>query len=380
MCHWFLAALLLGQTDGPGVEAEQFLRLMHAAHAPLRDVAFVFEGRSGPIEPADHAGADPVVFREISEEYQGDFAYRAADEASLLDVFRRSYEGWRVRETRKLIGLFQRVCTESTLEPDRPGGEASTRPGSAGSLNMPGSPVRIFHVWYFNAMTDARAAGYEFLGWEDQGGHRCLKVQFNAAPGPAGPDPEELPRVRFWIDMDRGGHPLRIDYLRGQVTRMRTVDIQLTQVPLPNAEPIWFPVAGTTEIFPYAGLRGPYKRPVAAEVYSVVNGTIRINQGLPDRLFRIDHGDRNLAGRDLPQTPALERLRKTFRKPPPRNDPAGIAARLEKQLAEADAESERVTAPSPAAARARRTWTAQILLTACGALAIGIGAWKLRTR
>jgi hypothetical protein len=61
--------------------------------------------------------------------------------------------------------------------------------------------------------------------------------------------------------------------------------------------------------------------------------------------------------------------------PPIRTDPAGVQERLDRNLAEADRQSERLIASSPA----RQAWDwpllIQIILTSVGTISLGVAGW-----
>jgi hypothetical protein len=213
--------------------------------------------------------------------------------------------------------------------------------------------------------------GYRFLGWEDVGGHHCLKVQFDEVYGlPDGI--AERPTVRYWIDLERGGHPLKVEFRRGDKIRMRTAKIELEQVTGSDGRDYWFPVRGVTYVYP-ALVSGYVDRPVAYEVYKVLDGTVRFNQNLPDSFFTLDWKGA------VPENRQLATRRKEFRKPIRRSDPEGIKRQLENDLASANQQSEELEASSQA--RARWSWSAlaQVTFASVGVvflMAVGIWRWR----
>ncbi len=176
--------------------------------------------------------------------------------------------------------------------------------------------------------------------------------------------------------MARGGHPLKVEFTRGEAVRMRSVGIQLSQIEMADGRPVWFPVRGRTESFPMEG--GRYQNgdgPAGVEAYFIVDGTVRFNQGLKDEVFSVDWKG------DLPASDAWKKTAKAFPKPTRRNDPAGIKEGLDRQLAEADADAEQIRASSPA----RRAWDGatalQTTLAASGIIALmGVVLWRWKTR
>ena len=363
----------------PDVDAAQFARLMAALHSEVRDVSFVFEGSDFRVPPGRTVAEalrapDP---ENHGTTYQGLYAYRD-DGATLLDSFVNHYgteeddaELW---TTHRTIAIYDQKKSAVSRYPALRGEQPVVEPGGAGSLNENGSPERIVYYWYFKAFEQAGPAGYgyEFQGWEEVDGHRCLRVQFDEMYG-ATDRPPDRPVVRFWIDMERGGHPLKVVFTRGETIRMQSVGIQLDHLVLPGGERMWFPVSGRTETFGELGrTRG---KAVLIETYYVLDGTVRVNEGLPDRVFSVDYEG------GLSETPALTQARRGFRVPQPRMDPEGIRERLESKLAVANAQADEIRATSPA----RRAWNgtrvAQAVFAVLGISVLaygGIQMWRRR--
>jgi hypothetical protein len=159
---------------------------------------------------------------------------------------------------------------------------------------------------------------------------------------------------------------------------MRTKGVQLEKFPIGREASVWFPVRGITETFPL--LRGERlgTDPSLVELHTLVDGTVRFNQGLPDEYFTVTWKGKRL------ETPKLNQTAKTFPKPSPRNDPEGIRQRLDAHLIRADVQAAQLEAPSPE----RKGWdwvfVSQIALTVVGAVVVtGALGWKLmssRTR
>ena len=235
--------------------------------------------------------------------------------------------------SRKLEVILGNKLSRVDQFPDQRNERPTVGGGGAGVLNHTGSPERIHYSWFFLTLKDPAAKGYEFLGWEDVGGHRCLKVQLDEVWG-LPEHMEDRPTIRFWIDMERGGHPLRIDFRKGEKVRMRTADIELQRVPGPDGRERWFPVRGVTYVFPFPGPNMTRSGRWDTRTYAVIDGTVRFNQNLPDAFFTLDWKGA------LPENESLATRRKVFRKPPRRNDPEGIKVRcLREELAEADQQS-----------------------------------------
>jgi hypothetical protein len=370
--------ILLAGVDGVDVGPAEFARLIEGLHADVADVTFVYEGWMRGIPPGTNVEEDMNTGpsgRAGGMAYQGGYSFRA-DGATRLDSYLdyvRDDSAHKSFSSRKLEVVLDQKLSLVDQFPDQRNELPTVRAGGSGVLNHTGSPERIHYSWFFRALKDPAARRYEFLGWENIGGHRCLIVQFDEVWGM----PEQMvdrPTIRFWIDMERGGHPLQIEFRRGEKYKMRTAGIQLERLAGADGRERWFPVRGVTYVYPFPG-PNYVDRPVAYETYMVLQGTVRFNQKLPDKFFSLDWKG------SLPEDEKLAIRRKEFRKPPRRNDPDGIKQHLGRALADADEQSKQLEASSEA--RDPWSWTTvgQAGFAALGAftiLVVGIHRWKRR--
>lgn len=258
---------------------------------------------------------------------------------------------------------------------DRTPGRIIETAGGPGLLDRPCSPERILFFWFFKEAVFDRYR-FEDRGWEDVEGHPCRKVSFHVDVGPAHARREEV----FWIDLERGGHPLRMDVLQGGQLASRTHSIRLEQTHPSDGAVFWLPRSGITESYSWNGnLR---REPVFREAYHVVKGSVRINRGYPDRVFTA-RWDGTVAGAS-----ALDPARRAFTAalaqqpasdPPPRTDPEGVAEELERRLAEADSQAAMIEVSNSARVEWWRTLVAQGLAIGLGGALIGV-AILLRRR
>lgn len=356
-----VASLLILQTaSDESWDAAHFRRVMDSLHAPVRDVTCVFEG-----------GMEWLEKNQGSSRYQGLYSFRA-DGATLLDVFnydsRTDKPGMR-SVTAILNGhstATSQVIDVGTLNPERGGAHP-------GMLNKPGSAERILYYWFFRTLPDA-AYGYKFLGWEIINRHKCLKVQFYQVPESALAKTKDKPIVRFWIDLERGGHPLRIEFHSGDNLVMRTDVSDLRKHPVADGSIVWLPVRAETNAFAYDTGKSVVRntnKPYIRETYAIVDGSVLINQGLNDKYFTLD------LERTLPQIGSLQSFQRTIREVPAlRTDPVGVKLRLDEQLAKADQQSKQLEASAAAREDWDMTTVLQSVLLGSGLLAIGIAGFK----
>jgi len=348
---------LLGAVPEGQIDADQFARLIQGLHSEIRDVSLVYEGRiEYPMARTKNQGP----------QYQAVYALRS-DGAILYDVYLRSNDPNQpfTHDTHALLG---NKMTSLGRVPDLPSGDPVEKRASPGRLDKPGSIQRILFLGYFGNPY-FRTNGYEFEGWETVDNHRCLRVRFGA-----GTETMDETGTRFWIDMERGGHPLKAEWHdRGHLT-MRTDGIRLKSYPAPGGETLWLPVVGLTSTF--ATTDGYSNSPNCKETYEVVEGSVRLNADLPDKQFAVDWNG------GMPDSDALKRIRHEYESIPPfRTDPAGVKANLNRRLALADSQAQQLEASSTA----REPWdwspAIRIMLAVLGvALVIVVGVYKWRSR
>lgn len=319
-------AVVAAQPAESSVDADQFLRLMGGALSEIESVHFAFEGQkrfTGPSSLTD----DPK-HHEMS--FQGTYAFRS-DGSTLLDSYIHGLSADRplVHET---LAMMKGRLESVTLLPDlKPSAKVMVENGGPGSLRKSGSPEFILYLWYFKTLRNLNDRGYEFQGWEDVDGHRCLKVKIGGRPHVAKDDSNNPRRnvptteSRYWIDLDRGGHPLKVEHYSGERLTSRIDKIRLEQIPATDRKTVWMPVYG--EIGTFRWMRDQYyDSPVLVEICTVRPSSARVNERIPDAIFSV------VGGRYAFEDGQLRRARQEFEKikrtPLPRIDPEGSEQEL----------------------------------------------------
>ncbi|RUL88243.1 LolA-like protein [Tautonia sociabilis] len=353
--HAILIALAAcGQS--PELDADPFLRVIRGLHDDIADVSLVYEAVievRGPGQSADR------------DEIQGTYVYRS-DGASVIDSFTHSSAAG-AAFTHRRYALLEGRLEETYDSPDLMGVPLPviTGSGSGGVLNMPGSPHRILYLWYFAPSENLTMEGFENLGWEEIDGHRCLHVRLQRHPG------SRTTSISFWIDLERGGHPLRMEMHDDGKLLSRVDQIRLNSFNV-NGTEYWLPVHGVQET--YWDGKTYHDEPTVRETYDVVRSSVRFNQNPPDHIFTAEGAPKK------PADPGLRALDDDFQRqvaqaksaPMPRTDPDSVQENLDRRLAEAERQAEMVEASSAA----RRVWgpgrLSRIGLAVFGIVAIGV--------
>lgn len=358
------SALALAADDGTSragerIDADQFLRIIHSVYKDVRDVSFLYEGESAFVGPASILG--DLEPEDLGQRYQFQFLYRS-DGAVLI-------EGYHEAQYPQPTVYYKKVTLlEDRVESLNQSNERLTGPlpivvrhGSPVTLRKE-MPPPFFFVHILNDLRSPKDLSYAYHGWDLVDGHACLVVSLDLIPRSLNP---KTYRHKLWIDLARGGHPLRIDMFNGEDLAERHDQIRLVERPAGKETRIWIPTECQSATYSWNGKY--YKEPITKAHTTAVSGTLSVNQGMSNSTFSVESPTR------LPETASLKKLRGKLRAQTAaaqfRPDAAGIAAELDRKLAEADRKGREITASSPA-----RSWWSETMLLQAGAVGIGLGA------
>jgi hypothetical protein len=250
------------------------------------------------------------------------------------------------------------------FNPELPSGTGppDVHKGSPREFNTTMSPVQFFLVWYVHDMLrDPAFYNFRFEKWEELDGQRCLVARVDWAGGSAKPDEQNFNRI--WVDLGRGGHPIRLEYWSKGKLDAVTHNVRLAEFDSADGRRVWLPVSGDTDTGDLS------TGEILRDSTTIVRDTVRLNQGLKDERFRLDWKG------PLSYAPAVERARKAYeaaaRTPKSagrRETLAETEARLDAQLVEAEAQTRMVEASSPARERFSGVQALQV-----GLLVLGVG-------
>lgn len=370
-----LSAVFAANPADVSLDAKGFLGYVHGLYAPLEDVSFIYECQSlyvGPKGLRRDDGADLV------STCQGAYAYRASGDA-LLDFYQRT-KNTLAPMLHQTEVLFHNDLTTAGRTPDLKKAEIKTskartnRVSRIGTLNLPNSPQRIFRACFFQTLKDPTLYDYRQIGWEDLDGHRCLVVRFDVVPGLGAR--EGKPYNQYWIDVERGGHSIKIEQRQEDKLYARTT-VELERFFLTGGKTIWFPTRGKEESFRWEDR--VLSEPVLQETCKIVDGTLLFNQGLGDEVFTVE------GARKLRQVPALASAAREYDLTPPkpkvRNDYESVQKRIDDALGKANDQTRVLDATRADASEARWEMWPPILLALAGVMLLGIAGWvRLRRR
>jgi hypothetical protein len=240
-----IVAMATMHFDKPGLDGDEFMRVLEGLHSEIRDFALVCEG--------EVTGAAPDLkkqgkARSHDRAFQGSYAYRASDGAAYLDLIQKPFgrEGSFLRTT---YGQVKGKRAEVQRHSDQRGPSAPfvERRGSPAAFRFPCSPERFIYLCNWRRLGySAASIGYQCEGWDEIDGNPVLRISIVHAPKSLVP---EKTRSRYWVDLNRGGHVLREEFYRGSALWWRVDKVRLSRIPLGGGRGVWFPVGAEMDSF-----------------------------------------------------------------------------------------------------------------------------------
>lgn len=359
-----LTLLLAAPVD---MDLEAF-RIMERMHSRLTDLECEYEGGTSDLSQGETRDSP-------GETFQGDFAFRNDGSVS-IDVY-ANHENEKSPLARYLVCLTENSKLEEvSFRPDMPKsfGKPKQSPGGLVSLQRRPSPLSLFTI--IELMELVRDSGgfrtdngylFENLGWQEVDGVRCLAVRFFTKASTEDGQPNIA--YTYWLDLNRGGIPLKREYRNGGRLGARTQEIEIAKFQLPSGETHWLPVHGVVQSF--QGNQDQDETTADREtIYDIVAGTVILNQGLPDARFSIKWVS-------TAKSPDLQAARAEFDRVARIAPQAKRKARLETDMAVAAQQKKVLEASAPS----REWWSWTILsssaLTIAGVIML---LWSLRLR
>jgi|GEM_PF-4585968 len=278
---------------GPAVELEELRNVMESMQQKMSDVECVYEGAADVGSPweKESAPADRITF-------QGVFAWR-------MDGFAYSDLYVRNNDPADLFPMSRRVTVlrdhfkveELKFQPDR-GKPSELHRKTAGGLPSLFEKYSAFRFFLTPALLEyLRDTGgirtenhfrYEFKRWEILNGQKCLMISFIKDSQNGGMSVE----YSFWIDLARGGSVVKYEFRMDGELWASVSNVHIKEIATEDGRKHWFPVSGTYESF-LVKIDRQTKKPIVAdsplmrESYTLVAGTLRINQGLSKERFSL---------------------------------------------------------------------------------------------
>lgn len=290
-CAW------LDQVRTSEINKAQLVSILHDARANLRDVEFIFEGTQTTFRFPSTDSRYPESMRlsvkykkpaDMGVIYQGTLAWRNDGSTHLDNSFRPAAE--QALPYREIKALVNGTISERRWQLD---GKAipnadQVRDGHIGGLLGLGSPFYLVGFPYLLILLESGTYyQYEFVEWTRVGDVGCVHVKLTSV----NPKTGTIGEVRhYWLDLEHGAHVIQEEDRTGDGQLVLSIDdVKLGQVVTKKGEIIWFPVSARVRDYS----DGPFvysSKPIAEVECHIVDGTMKLNQGLGDSRFNLDYG------------------------------------------------------------------------------------------
>ncbi len=266
------------------LSADSFFEVLSQLHFPIENVSFQWEST---IQYIGGENVEPKVLAEVNKSLSGSYLYRN-DGSMRVEVYTQPAQGPMRRRSVSVEGSVRR---ELAGVPDR--GVKHAEIGQASSvaeLNYPAWPHRILYLAYFNTLPSNIRSTFRHEGWEVVDGHRCLKASLNPNPGVP---PDNLLLEKLWIDLERGGHVLRLEHHHQGHLRLRLSDVELRELPMPSGDLVWLPIHGRVESFGWQVTSGKkpslkwFRAPQVREEIHFMAASAKLNQGVTAEAIKV---------------------------------------------------------------------------------------------
>lgn len=358
-----IAALAFPQS-GEKVDAAQFHRLLKAQMEMLRDVSFVCEGEVRYVGPKEATRDELAAFEE---KFQAEFICKN-NRNLYIDIYHYKHLASVVNRRTSAV-LDGRLSRLSVSNPRKPAIHPS--PGGIKGVFELGSPLTYYIYPLLQLYENPDDLGFEFEGWQDVGGHRCLVATLRVVSG------SDKLKKRYWFDMARGMHPLKAEAYQDDQLIGTLTDVELIQVKGGDGSSVWFPVRAVSSLHTWDGEF--LKIPALLISNHVLETSLLVNVGIDDREFDLKRRTSNSPPRGINRE--WLGILEDNKRPKPRTDPQSIKESLDRTLSEADRQARFLDAS--ASASEENAWS-QSWPVGLGVLAmlslLGAGFLRWRSR
>ena len=229
---------------------------------------------------------------------------RRADGAWLYDGYEKGpgHSGDRVYRKTTAILHGQRSVLGRYIDQAKAGGGEITD-ARFPRLYEQGSPTQVLCIDHLVSGLDDPDKRLEIQRAETVGGHRCQVLDLIEGSDPA-KDHQYTITWRFWIDLERGGNPIRIEKTypgREMITRLVVDDVEQFDA---GERKLWLPTKATFEGFAWGGPNRTIVRksfPTSRERIFLIRDSIRFPKEIPDSRFKVNYTTGTMISDNLKQ-------------------------------------------------------------------------------
>lgn len=260
-------------------------------YSNIDDVFFEYEGyNKAKLPEPENKGGSYWFDRET---FSGSLLFRKDGSLKLESIHhRQAAPNLQIRKEtiHKKISSFK-VETIHYFESDNSRNAESKKSSFTDSI-YPGSSTRIFMVPYLHALSRYPKTRLVHEGEANIDGHRCEIFSFITGKDYETTSVKNAAGVtRFYLDMERGGHAIKVEDLDNNEISSRIIDVKLESFPIDDGERLWFPISATFESILTKNIppQIPFKpgTVITMETFSVMQGSVKFNKKPTDKEFEL---------------------------------------------------------------------------------------------
>lgn len=275
---FILLSSIIGITENTIPDAPTFI---DSIYEKMNDTFFEYEGLAKVKIPAADAWHD-------KDNFSGSILFRKDGAIKLESIHLVTSPNSEPMKKHFMLSSLKGMSLKYEGHDDLRGAEKKV--SSFTEMYYPGSISRIYMVPYIQALAYSPKTRLVHEGDTVIDNHKCEIFSFVM-----GKDYETTTiknasgLFRFYLDMERGGHPLKAELIIANEINWQVGGIQLEQFATPTGAKFWLPTSGRFEtLFPRnSKYEGEYKpgEVVNLETYSVMKGSVKINKLPDDKMF-----------------------------------------------------------------------------------------------
>ena len=245
--------------DDP-MDATAFLNVIDQLYSPIRELEFQYDST---VRPAHHKFTGKPFEITGSYRYSREGGYRL--DYTVSEIGRPD-----VAVSTASQGGIQKTRTTQAGNPSH----ATVSGHMPGELQSPGQPGRLIYLTFVRDYAAQIHGSFQSFGKEEVNGHECLKVAFDQFQGVT---------QTFWIDLQRGEHPLKWEFTRGGKVHIRVKDVELARFKAGSDTEVWIPIKALAtghlmRVSPPPAPLQLFSEPVVVEVIAIRPETVKVNQ------------------------------------------------------------------------------------------------------
>jgi|GEM_PF-5633017 len=335
-------------------DPDSFVRELHK---DIRDIRFEYEGTCSEFDqstkrmPETRSFSGSVIFRNDG-----------SLKLDLIDHFDVPETGQKFLH--RISKSYFLEIEQHYEEQNGKGGLSTGEKGRTPNLFFTGSPMNLFPLPNLRLTAKYPKKSMIHEGTREVDGHLCEVVSFLMGPGyEKNVVTDKMIVDRYFLDLNRGAMPIRVETWRNGEMIEKTSDIVLEKFEAEDKKSIWLPVSArheslTTardrEQIPELKLGAPYR----VETFVILRGSVRLNSGVKDDQFVLRFPDGALITEKSVNTRRQARTKATL--PPPINLKEA-QSELEAKLKEGEETRTEIVATSVARNTSSNPWTFALL-------------------